>query len=87
MVGFEFLWVLGFGFLGLWNLSKWVVGFGNQPLLHPVTSCYILFVSSFSSLIFSLSPSVTVSRYIALTVHSRSHSICGKMETLVIISR
>ncbi len=31
--------MLGFGFFGLWNLSKWIVGFGNQPL---VTSCYIL---------------------------------------------
>ncbi len=26
-----FFWVVGFGFLGLWNLDKWVVGFGNRP--------------------------------------------------------
>ena len=31
--GFWVLWVVGFGFLGLWNLSKWVVGFGKQPEL------------------------------------------------------
>ena len=29
--GFWVFWVVGFGFFGLWNLVKWVVGFGNQP--------------------------------------------------------
>ena len=33
--GFSFvLEGVGFGFFGLWNLDKWVVRFGNQPLEH-----------------------------------------------------